>query len=129
MTMNEKEKIKSTILRQLGYGASCRIHLHREVCQELGLSIVPEVNPISGNRTRICKGVIDYRFNKFLDKLCDEKLIQKLRTKTIHIDSEEMKMRKTKTVEQISHYTFYELTKKGKEFLNKSRQVSTTQNI
>ena len=90
------EKMKSTILRQLRYGACCRIHLHRECCQELGLSIEPEVNPISGNRTRICKGMSDSKFDNPFNELRDDGLIRKIPLKA-------------------SIYAFYELTKKGKE--------------
>jgi len=98
--MSEREKIKSTILTQLEYGASCRIHLHREVCQELGLSIVPEVNPISRNRTRICKGMSDFKFDKPFNELLSDGLIRKMHLKT-------------------GVYAFYELTKRGRESLNR----------
>jgi len=97
--MSEREKIKSTILRQLEYGASCRIHLHREVCQELGLSIVPEVNPISRNRTRISKGISDSRLNRPFNELRDDGLIRKVHPKT-------------------GVYAFYELTRRGREVLS-----------
>lgn len=98
--MSEKERIKSTILRQLGYGASCRVHLHRECCQELGLGIEPEVNPTSGDRTRICKGMSDSRFDKPFNELLSDGLIRKIPLKT-------------------GVYAFYELTKRGREFLNR----------
>ena len=99
--MSEKERIKSSILRQLEYGASCRIHLHREVCQELGLGIESEVSPTSGNRTRICKGMSDSRFDKPFIELLSDGLIRKMPLKT-------------------SVYAFYELTKRGREFLRRS---------
>ena len=97
--MSEREKTKSMILRQLECGASCRIHLHREVCQELGLSVVPEVNPNSGNRTRVCKGIPDSRFDKPFNELRDDGLIRKIHPKT-------------------GVYAFYELTRRGREVLN-----------
>ena len=111
--MEENEKIKSTILRQLQYGASCRVHLHRECCRELGLRIVPKVNPISGNRTQICRGMSDSKFDKSLNELCYGGLVRKIRIKSIWIDGEKTKMDKAKTVEKIGVYAFYELTKQA----------------
>jgi hypothetical protein len=52
----------------------------------------------------------DSRFDKPFNELRDDGLIRKIPLK-------------------VGVYVFYELTKKGSEFLNKSRQVTTTQNI
>ena len=98
--MSEKEKIRSTILKQLEYGACCRIHLHRECCREVGLGTEPEVNPTSGNRIRICKGMSDSRFDKPFDELLNDGLIRKIPLKT-------------------GVYAFYELTTRGRQFLRK----------
>lgn len=98
--MNEKEKIKSTILRQLEYGAACRIHLHRECCRTLQKSIMPLINP-KNQRIRICKDMPDSKFDKPFNELRNDGFVRKIHLKT-------------------GVYAFYELTEKGREFLNKS---------
>lgn len=96
---NIPEIVKQTILRQLSFGACCRIHLHRECCLELGLSIEPKINE-KNQRIRICKDLPDNKFDNTFNELLSEKIIQKINTG--------------------SHYAFYELTDKGKKLLTDS---------
>jgi len=96
MTKNN-ERVREIIIKQLGYGACCRIHLHRECCTELGLSISPLYNE-KNQRIRICKDLPDNEFDIPFQELQNEGLVQKVPTE--------------KNV-----YVFYELTEKGKELL------------
>lgn len=110
---SESEKIKSTILRQLEYGACCRNHIHRECCGEFGLE-----------RPRIDRSE-DRRFDARFDELVEDRLVRKIHAKTMTINGKKLKIacKQAKEIDKISRYTFYELTKKGKEFLNKSRKL------
>jgi hypothetical protein len=96
---NVHEVVRLTILRQLSHGASCRIHLHRECCTALGLSIEPKINE-KNQRTRICKDLPDNQFDTPFNDLLSENLIQKINTGSL--------------------YAFYELTDKGKKLLTDS---------
>ena len=93
--LNESERIKTTVLKQLQYGACCRIHLHRECCLELGLSIISDYDE-KGQLRRVCKDIPDSRLDRPFNELIKDGFIRKLRTR--------------RTV-----YAFYELTQKGKD--------------
>jgi len=93
--LSESDRIKMTILKQLHYGACCRIHLHRECCLELGLSIIPEHDE-KGQLKRVCKEIPDSRFDNVFNRLIEDGFIRKLSTeKTVH--------------------AFYDLTQKGRD--------------
>jgi hypothetical protein len=93
------EIVKHTIIRQLSYGACCRIHLHRECCLALDLDVQPQINE-KNQRIRICRNLPDNQFDKPFNELLSEKIIQKIPTGSI--------------------YAFYELTEKGKKLLEYS---------
>jgi hypothetical protein len=93
--MSDKSRIiRQTILRQLSYDSCCRIHLHRECCAALGLSIEPLYNE-KNQRIRICKDLPDNQFDTPFSKLIDEGIVEKLI--------------------EAKGYAFYKLTKKGKK--------------
>ncbi len=96
-TLNEiSERVKQVILGQLFMGATCRIHLHRECCQELGFSIVPLFN-CKGQRIRICKDMPDSKFDKPFETLLKAEMIEK--------------------VADTGGFALYKLTQKGKQEL------------
>ena len=100
--MNQSAKIKHEILKQLKYGACCRVHLHRVCCRKFGLK-EPALN-----RTE------DSRFDNPFNELVGSGFIRKIRIKTIHIDDKTMQFDDAKRIEQIGNYAFYELTQKRK---------------
>jgi len=98
-TLNEiSERVKQVILSQLSIGATCRIHLHRKCCRKLGFNILPQINPVSGNRARICKDMPDPKFAKPFSDLLKAEMIKK--------------------VADIGGFAFYKLAQKGKQELN-----------
>ncbi|WNZ29990.1 MAG: hypothetical protein IAX21_03795 [Candidatus Bathyarchaeota archaeon] len=115
--MSEPDRIKQTILSQLALDACCRIHLHYECCIKLGLSTEAKYNQ-KGNKTRICKDLPDNKFDTPFNELLASDMIRKIRAQTIKLEDEEIKLDKSKTVEQIGNYAFYEITKKGRNFLS-----------
>jgi len=93
--MSDKNKIiRQTILRQLSYDSCCRIHLHRECCVALGLSIEPLYNE-KNQRIRICKALPDNQFDTPFNKLIGEGIVEKLM--------------------EAKGYAFYRLTQKGRK--------------
>jgi hypothetical protein len=114
--LSEYEKMKQTILSQLELDACCRIHLHYECCVKLGLSTEPQYSK-KGNRTRICKDLVDKKFDDPFNELINSGMIRKIRAGTIELEDEKIKLNRIKTVEQIGKYAFYEITKKGKNYL------------
>ncbi|XES77757.1 MAG: archaellum operon transcriptional activator EarA family protein [Candidatus Bathyarchaeia archaeon] len=96
---DNSEVIRQTILRQLSYDSCCRIHIHRECCVALGLSVEPLCNE-KNQRIRICKDLTDNQFNKEFDKLINEGFVQKLT--------------------EAKGYAFYSLTEDGKKLVEDS---------
>jgi len=96
---DNSETIRQTILRQLSYDSCCRIHIHRECCIALGLSIEPLYNE-KNQRIRICKDLSDHQFNKQFDKLINDGFVQK--------------------VIEAKGYAFYNLTQEGKKLIEDS---------
>jgi cyanate lyase len=94
--MSKNKTIKQVIMNQLSLGACCRIHLHRECCVALGLSVESQYNE-KNQRIRICKELPDNQFDRPFEQLLREGLVQKVPTEK-------------------SVYAFYELTEKGKNF-------------
>lgn len=116
--MSEYERIKQTILSQLELDACCRIHLHYECCVKLGLSTEPQYDK-KGNKTRICKDLPDKRFDDPFNELIGTGMIQKIRARTIELEDGKIELDRIKTVEQIGSYAFYEITKKGRDYLKR----------
>lgn len=77
MPSDFSDKIKQVILHQLSMGATCRIHLHRECCRELGFNTEPKFNN-KDQRVRICKAMPDSEFDKPFVTLLEAEMIEKV---------------------------------------------------
>jgi len=94
--MNERERMKKTILGELQKGSVCRIDLHRDCCRTLGHSTEPLSNE-KGQRIRICRDMTDYAFDSALKELKEKRYLSWKRK---------------------GQYVFYKIAEKGKKVLS-----------